>query len=347
MSCRFGLLMFAWLAPLLTSAADGQIHSDGPVRMNVIIPADFRGESLENVLDQVSELAGCKYSIDSSVSSEHLRRPVRMYARHLSALQLTDWAVRLVDLEMVCLEDRLVVVAPQNWASWRWEVAPTFNMWKVGDPSAAGPSSQPAQWEKCVSKEQGNPLLTQKADIEWTDSPLSRVCRDISDRFGVDLLIHPQLRQYQPLVNFQGSSVSLGALCEVLAKQVKADIFLIGKVLWAVEHNEIWMKNRVFRRQSDISKQDWIRVGPDLERPLFVDEKVANWAAWATKLSEAGGLRCRLVSEGKGRYPDIQAKGSVREILEAARLCDLIYWSMGREQADGADIIYMQVRNNE
>jgi hypothetical protein len=340
-----GTVMFLvfLLSPLIVHGAE---VSNGPVRQNMTMKADFRGESLQVVLGDICNRAGCDYAVDSSVLPKQLDRPVRMYAQHLSVLQVIRWAARIADLEVIRHKDHLLLTSPDVLGvTWDQSRIPS-QVVDVGN--AMQSTSAPVEQKKGIRRPPDASVsfscLDRKADLEWLDAPLSRVSRDISRKYGIDFLIHPGVREFQPLVQLNGSRITLKQACQILGKQIKADIFLIDNVLWAVQSEDSQIKRKLFAWRTD-TPEHGNRAYAGLQRRVLIEKTVRDWNVFADQFTRSIGMPCRLAGSRPGRFPEIRAEGSAREILEAARLCGLINWSMKGEPADGANIIYMQIRN--
>jgi hypothetical protein len=285
-------------------AAEGALDSAYPV--------DWRGVPLRAVLDEWSRNVNVPYMLDSAVSPEAADRRIRLYAEHLTGRQVLRWAARLAGLEAVFREGVVLVAPPQKLP----------RLWRLTDGRAVGGPSQ-EQWL--------HDLAQRRPSITWIDAPLSTVGRAISSDFGIDVVFHPDVLSDGGLVHLESAETSLDAVRAALEDQLKTRTFVDDGALWVVPASQ--RVDEPTSRPGDTSPMPlpgaWpaAAAGP-LDQFVVLDRSVANWRDLCDRLSRAAGVICRVKSPGTAFGAPFEARGTVGEVLEAARLLGRLGWRL-------------------
>jgi hypothetical protein len=171
-------------------------------------------------------------------------------------------------------------------------------------------------------------LAERRASVTWIDTPLSGVARDISSKFGIDAIFHPEILSDEPLIHLELSEASFDMIRAALHEQLKARTALIDGALWAVPAG-IELDEPTTRPSfvSPASEEDAHPPGP-LDQFVILVRSVRSWQVCCDRLSRATGVVCRVVPrEGPFTSP-LDARGTVGEVLESAQLLGCLAWRL-------------------
>lgn len=288
---------------------------------------DLRSTALKQALEELTGRFGLPYLLDASVTDQAAQTPVRLYAAHLTGRQALRWMARWAGLEAVLVDGTVLVARPDRLPGvWR---GPTAT--RPRDAGFAGES----QWQAPRQRQ---------ADINWIDAPLSFVARDVSARFGIDLIIHAEILKRQDLIHLQRSQLRLDHLCDVLNRHLDAEIDYLDGALWARPRSD-----QVATRpdQSALRPPAWAaqpRMGHYLGQPVSFDLTTAGWPAFGNLLASATGLSCRVVVPPTTSFPAWEVRGSVAEILEAGKLLGRLDYQLEPTGRQKPPVLLIQVR---
>jgi len=288
---------------------------------------DVRSTPLKQTLDVLTARLGIPYVLDSSVTDQDAQTPVRLYADHLNGRQAIRWVTRWAELEAVLAENTFFVAQPDR--------LPVIWRNPVTLQSADTRSSDKEFWQAARKRQ---------ADIQWLDAPLSLVARDISARFGVDIIFHAEILKKQNLIHIQQPEMRLDDLCNVLKRHLDAEIDYLdgavwvhpGSILAASQPAEVKVDRRIGAALPT--------PGEFLTRPVVIDRKMADWHTLGDTLSSVNGLNCRVVVPQGVNKPDWDAKGSATDILEAGKLLGQLDFQLKSGGSQKLPVLLIQVR---
>lgn len=326
-----------------------------PSGLRQVYPLDLQGESFRRVLTDLTQKMGLEYTLEVAVDDTFEDRPIRLYAQHLTGAQLIRWVTRLAGQEAVLIDQMLVIAAPEQMPVW-WRLqghiaaGDTGSLWPDQIRSDDRPSSQPTTMPQKLSNKNARGISTplpladygrwpkqpsRAVAIDWLDAPLSRVARDISDQYGIDVVIDHAVRKDQPLVLLQASEILLDSVLARLQDQLGFCIDYWDGAIWLHEKR---------REVVDEPGADDARPPVFTSRYCHIRQPIRSWAAFSQYLHEGLSPAVRMKVPSADAAPGIEAVGPVDEVLEAARLCGLIYWSRKANSSDGAEIVEIEVR---
>jgi len=307
------------LAPSLAARAAGPL--DAPC------PLDWRGVPLEQAFGELAGRLGCPYLLDASVTDQTAQTPVRLFAAHLTGRQALRWLARWVGLEAVVVDGTALIARPDRLPGvWRGLTA-------TRSPDT-GPAGKP-RWQAARRRQ---------ADVHWTDAPLSLVARDLSTRFGIDLIFHAEILKRRELIYLHRSQLRLGDLCEVLARHFDADIDYVDGALWARPKPARPTSRPGHRADGCPTRAAQPKSDPRLARPVVIGRPAAGWPALSDVLATATGLSCRVVVPQGAAAPAWEARGSVGEILEAGKLLGRLDYQLQPPGSQKTPVLLIQVR---
>jgi len=192
-----------------------------------------------------------------------------------------------------------------------------------------------ARWEAAQVK---------RLDINWVDTPVSGVARDISNGFGIDLIVSPTIAAEQKLLQFERAQADLETVCMALGEQLGASLAYVDGALWAPPRAAGGDGGRVvgLPRRQPLPASRPASVGAGLAGVVAVDRSVTTWPAFGERLAKASGFRCRVVVAPEADGPDVEATGPVADILEGAQMLGRLSWSLATE-ADGQPTLRVSV----
>lgn len=311
---------------LALSTALGVARANDAERLDLVYPVEWRGAPLHEVLDQLSGEFRLPCVIDPAVSPDALNQRLRLFAAHLTGRQAWRWAARLSGLAAV-ERDGAVLVAPP---------ATLPRLWRLNAAASAG---SPAEQERLRT------IAELRASITWIDAPLSSVARQVSNDFRLDVIFHPRILADEGLVHLEATEASLETVRTTLEEQLKAKAQIYDGALWVVPADladELPATQPVAQRETlPAVDQPIAGVGP-LDQFVVLDDTVTSWPGFSTRLSRAAGVACRVVG-GAGEFGAAwQARGTVGEVLEAARLLGSLRWRL--VSADQGDTAAVEIR---
>jgi len=306
--------------------------------LDEIYPVEWRNVPFKQA---VEELAG-QYSLpvlfDASVTPEIAQAPVRLFARHLTGRQALKWLARWGGVEAVFVDGSLLIARPERLPRiWQKEVA-------------ASVGSQPAPQAPWLA------IRDRLADLEWVDAPLSLVARDVSTRFGIDLIIHPEVLKAEHLINLQQTGITLGQLCDSLASQLEAGVDIADGALWVRPRGDLAATQPGTQPAGSTTRSAALRNPPAsdgfpqvslealLARQVVIDPPVPDWATFAKRLTAGSRIDVKLQVAAGARPPDWVARGTVREILEAANLLGRLDYQIEPAGVGNGPVLLIKVR---
>jgi|GEM_PF-726766 hypothetical protein len=292
-------------------------------RLEDSLPVDWRGLPLRQVLDELTRASQTTYLVDPEVPAEVMDRRLRLFATHLTVRQAFRWAARLADLEAVVRED-LVLIAPPRKLPRVWRLT-------------GGALVEPLGWQERLAA-----LNQRRANVTWIDSPLSSVARDISTKFAIDAIFHPSILSEEPLVHLEIVDASLAAVRTALEDQLKAKTALIDGALWVVP---VAVGVEVPTTRPSVmapASEEVQRPAGPLDQFVILDRSVQNWEEFGDRLSRAGGIACRVIPPGAPFPTPFEARGTLGEVLESARLLGRLTWRL--TPAQGTQPATLEIR---
>jgi hypothetical protein len=300
-----------WLLIVLLSAGTRFATA---AALDELCPVEWRNVQFKQAVEELAGQFSLPVLFDTSVTPEIAQTPVRLFARHLTGRQALEWLARWAGVEAAFVDGSLLIARPERLPRiWHKEIA-------------APVSSQPAPKAPWLA------IRDRLADIAWVDAPLSLVARDVSTRFGIDLIIQPEILKTEHLVNLQQTGVTLGKLCESLASQLEAGVDLVDGALWVRPRGDLATTQPGTGPAGSATRPAALRiplasVGSShvslealLACQIVIDPPAPDWLTFVKRLTAGAQIDVRLqVAAGAGP-PDWVARGTVREILEAAKL---------------------------
>ncbi len=284
-------------------------------------PLDLRAVPLGQALSDLCSRLGVAHLVDPLVPSAALQTPVRIAAAHLTGEEALRWVARAGGLEAVFVEETLLVAVPERLG----------RVWRV-----AGSGFSPVAGQ--AAAERVRRACRQRADLAWTDTPVTRVARDVSAAFGIDLVVHPAVLADAPMISVQSAGTDLEGLIRVLEAQLGCVAGVFDGVIYA----------RPAVRPAALSgdggsgpvggglQADGAETDDPMERRVAVDRSVKDWRQLAERLGKSSGIPFVLTGAEDAPWPAPEACGSVREILEAGRLAGLWIW---QSSGDGGQVL--------
>lgn len=273
---------------------------------------DWRGIPLQLVLEEISGETRWPVILDAAVQREQMDQRLRAQASHLTGWQALRWAARLAGLEAVRLEDAILVGPPSRLpVTWR----------RLSASSAEAPPPPPDR----------------RVDVDWLDSPLSAVAREVSSGLGVDVLFHPEILAEQRLVQLQAAQTPLDAIRGELERQLDARTEFIEGAVWVVPvaTPPASAPAPVHR---PIVQPPAGRLPRALVQRVVIGRDVQSWADLCTQITQVADIPCFLVGSGQPAYVPFEADGFLIDVLEAGRSLDRLSWQY-RPAAEGASAV--------
>jgi len=306
--------------------------------LDELCPVEWRNVPFKQAVEELAGQFSLPVLLDTSVTPEIAQTPVRLFARHLTGRQAIQWLARWAGVEAAFVDGSLLIARPERLPRiWRKEVAP---------PASSQPAPQ-APWLA---------IRDRSADIEWVDAPLSLVARDVSTRFGIDLIVHPEVLKAERLVNLQQTGVTLGQLGESLASQLEAGVDLVDGALWVRPRGDLAATQPGTAPATSATRPAPLRVSPAsvaspevafealLARQVVIDPPAPDWPAFVKRLTAGVRIEVRLqVAAGAGP-PDWVARGTAREILEAANLLGRLDYQLEPSGVGNVPVLLIKVR---
>lgn len=286
--------------------------AQGSEALEAVCPIDWRAVPLAEAVRELAGRLDMPYILDTSVTDEMMARRVRLAANHINGRQAFRWTVRVAGLDAALVEGAMMIAVPERLpSSWR----------------ATGTVSGKARGRA--------PARTRAADpspaIRWVDVPLSRVWKDTSDHFGVDIVFHPRILDGQPLVRFEGDAVDLTELLGALDEQLNTRSDYEDGVIW-VQPREVAASQPVRPTgepdESALAAGDHISV---LSKTVEIAFPGGRPELLAEVLSRHAGLECRVEAPEGVRLPAMSGRGRLAELLDAVRLLEGVEWRLSRE----------------
>lgn len=310
------LLILAGSLPVLAASP-----LDAPCQL------DLRSTPLKQALDELTGRLGLPYLLDTSVTDEVALTPIRLFAAHLTGHQAIRWVARWAGLEAVLVEGTVFVARPDRLPG-VWQGLTAMR------PPDAG-SGDESRWQVARQRQ---------ADINWTDAPLSFVARDVSARYGIDLIFHSEILKKQDLIHLQRSEMRLDDLCDAIKLHFDAEIAYLDGALWARRspaHASSKPGQSVASRPAQANPP---KFGHRLAHPVVVDQATAGWQDLGDLLASATGLSCRVVVPPGTAAPAWEARGSAADILEAGKLLGRLDYQLKPTSGQKTPVLLIQVR---
>lgn len=301
----FGICSAALLAAGLQPAGAAPAPLDEPH------PVEWRGIPLREVFDQLAHELKTPYVVDRAVPAEAMEQRIRLYAAHLTGGQAFRWAARLAGLEAVVRDGMVLLAPPQNLP----------RLWRLAGESPA---------EAASAAERRRMLDERRINVTWIDMPLSSIARDISARLGIDVIFHPAILSAGGLVHFEDPDASLKTIRGVLEQQLKAQSEIFDGALWVVpadlEPDIPATRPAVAVDAPPIAANQAEDTKNPMNQFMMVDASIRSWTDFCDLLSRIAGVACRTVPEQAVFGSPLEARGTVAEVLEAARLLGRLTW---------------------
>ncbi|HSW45058.1 MAG TPA: hypothetical protein VLM89_05760 [Phycisphaerae bacterium] len=270
-------------------------------------PIELRNVPFRQAVEDLSARFNLPVLMDTSVTPDIARQPVRMFARHLTGRQALNWLARWAGLEAAFVDGSLLIAAGDRLPRvWRREIAP---------PTGSQPVSEPA-WLS---------IRDRTADLEWVDVPLSLVAREVSARFGVDVIFDAAVLQGEALVNLRQTGITLGGACQSLADQLGAVIAFVDGALWVRPRADAGASQPTTRASTAPAPPPGLppalaTLETVLDREVVFDRPPPDWRSFAKAIAGSARVEYRLEVPPEAAPPDFVARGTAREILEAGKL---------------------------
>lgn len=289
-------------------------------------PVEWAGIPLKHALSELSGRLGLPYMLDDSVPPEHLDTPVRLSALHLNGRQAFGWLARSVGLEAAVV-DGTVLLAPRNRLPRTWRAA-------IGP--GAHPDRGPDRWRTAS---------TRIISVEWLDVPLTRVARDLQLKLGIDVIFAPAIQEQGDLIRLEAADVATETVIRQLTDKLQARADFLDGALWV--HPSDHPTPTLPRTPTSSPAPVDSTPASIMDRPIRLDSPINNWTGFADVLAENIGARPQIEIPARTTAPNIQAAGSIADILEAARLMGWITWQVGPSPNQNALLLNIRVRKND
>lgn len=295
--------------------------------LDELCPIEWRNVPLHQAMEELSGRFHLPVLFDESVTPELSRTPVRLFTRHLTGMQAIRWLARWAGLDAVFVEGGLLVARPERLPS----------IWQGEMPLSAASQPAPGGHWKAVRD--------RTADLEWVDAPLSLVSRDVSLRFGLDLIVHPGILKEEILVNYQQVGATLAQVCDAIAGQLNAAVDWVDGALWVYP--------RPHAAQSGPAPQPLPAPPPTttpdatdvlFKRQLTINSPPADWETFGRILAGSGGVGRPMQIPPGTRPPGFTARGTAREILEAAKLLGRLDYHLEPSGTGKDPVLLIKVR---
>jgi len=269
-------------------------------------PVDWRGVPAQQALDDLAGRLQIPYIIAPTVKEERLQDRVRIYAAHMTGRQVFRWLARSLGLEAVLVDDMFLIAEPKGLPSpWRPAV-------EMGDLVSEA-SDRPGLWDR-------------RADLAWVDVPLSRVAREVSSSYGIDIIFDSRILSEQGLIHLEGQNMSLRGVCEALEAQIGAKAALYDGCLWVIPKSaEIGPKQAISQDSGILhanSQPDFF-----LERFVVLDRVMLGSKDWSDRWRKLCPTNIAFEFPALKSYPTIEARGCLADVLKSGELLGL--WQGG------------------
>lgn len=298
------------VAVCLCGLAVGPAAGNNPLSESC--PIEWRGVPLAQAVGELAERLGVPYILDPSVSDEMMARPVRLAAVHLDGRQAFRWTVRSAGLDAVWVEGAMMIALPDRLPH-NWKLTGVAGGSVRSDGSRA--TANLNRWEVAQAR---------RAALQWKDAPLSRVAKDISARFGLDVVFHPDILRDQPLVRLVGQDLELAAAIRSLEEQMSASCVYDDGVLWICLRGAAASQPALPAGETPYAALASEGDDSILSRPVEID----GAEDLATALGQAAGMPCRFEGPPLGGPLRVWARGSLLEVLEVGRLLEGWEWTV-------------------
>jgi len=267
----------------------------------------------------LAERLDVPYVIDESVSNDELAKPVRLQAVHLTGRQAFRWTVRSANLDAILVGGAMMIARPERLPR-TWQLLGVAG----ADASQASPSGAEAV---------GSGI----ADLDWVDVPLSRVSRDVAERLGIDLVFHPRILNEQPVVALQAGGLDLPAVRRAVEEQLNADSEYRDGVIWIEPRDGASSGPAAFDTAAPRGgDNEMSRLDSALLRRLSIHFTGSGPRTLEQVLESACGRPTRIEAAGERQLPDLAARGTLFEVLEAARLLEGWDWRISPPEGSQA-----------
>jgi hypothetical protein len=293
-------------------------------------PIDWRAVPLAQAVRELADRLEVAYILDASVSEEMMAKPVRLTARHLSGRQAFRWTARSAGLDAVVVDGVVMIGQAERFP----------RVWRLAGEISGGPNAGSVPHSGLADSPDGmsrwREVCSRRVDLTWADAPLSRVAKDTSERFGMDLVFHPQILEDQPLVRLEGEGLDWNAVGKALAEQLDAVSEYDDGVIRVEPRG-----TAASRPAPPPSGSGAAALAPrDNSSVLFRPVEMAFAGGSGQRLGEtlrsAVGINCRVEVPGDARVGAISVRGGLLEFLEAARILDGWEWKItGGSESDG------------
>lgn len=298
-------------------------------------PIDWRGVPLGQAVRELADRLDVAYILDPSVTQEVLGASVRLTAVHLNGRQAFRWTARAAGLDAVVVEG-VVVIGRADRLPRVWRLSGS-----IPEAGPAGSRPSPDDADSPTLEPRAGEFRNRRVDLAWLDAPLSRVRKDISDRFGIDLVFHARILEQQRLVRLEGPSLGWDDVENALGQQLDAVAEYDDGVI-RVEPRPATSRPADPPAGSDPTTLAATDSDSVLFRPVEISFAGGNARNLGETLSRAAGINCRVEAPEGTQWGPISARGSLLEILEAARILE--GWECKITAADGPDGSILLIR---
>lgn len=314
------------LTGFVVLAISSAVFAAGP--LDAPCHLDVRSTPFRQTLDQLTARLGIPYVMDSSVMERDAQKPIRLFAEHLTGWQAIRWQARLAELEAVLIEGT-VFVARQDRLPFAWRNSVILK-------SKKAQASDAKDWQS---------IRLRQADIQWMDAPLSLLARDVSSRFGIDIIFHTEILKKHNLIHLACPKMRLDSLCKALQTHLDAEIEYLDGAIWAHPRNVHLASQPAPQKRDRLVQQAAEPTQGDFwARQVVIDRKMTDWQALGDVLGSVIGLKCRMVVPPGVSGPDWDASGSATDILEAGKLLGRLNFQLKSDSHQKPPVLLIQVR---
>ena len=301
-------------------------------------PIEWRATPLGQAVQNLAERLSVPYVLDTSVTDEMLKGPVRLVAAHLTGRQAFRWTARSVGLDAVLVDGAMLIAKPDRLPlTWRATGIAGGEPGQEPSPGGNPPAADSDRSTARAANQRRSPweqAQTRPAELTWVDAPLSRVARDISVQFGVDAVFDPIILAQEPLVRLEGTGLDWASVRKVLAEQLRATSRYDDGALWIEPAGAAGSGPAVEQAETAPAPGTPGRRMVLLARPVSI-EPGAGWKGLEQAFSRATGVACRIEHPHGVEPPSLAARGSVSEVLAAMKMLAGWTWRIDRSDAAG------------
>ncbi len=329
-----------WVGLIVVCVCSASLMAQAGESLGEPCPINWTGQPLGEAVQELAARIGVPYVLDASVTNEMMARRVRLVASHLTGRQAFRWTLRSVGLEGVLVDGAMVVAQPERLpAAWRLarELTTPGNATGVHEGSMVRTATD-GLWQAARAR---------RADLAWVDVPLTRVAREVSMAFGIDVAFDPRVAGEQGLVRLEGSALPLDAVLEAFREQLHASGRYEDGILWVEPAGAA--NSRPASEPSETTSTEL--AGPSepttmLTRMVSIDSTGAGADRLERAFREAAGTECRVAAAPGVVSSSLQARGGLVEILEAGRLLEGWVWRLDRSGPSESPFLSIEVRGS-